>query len=267
MWRLAFCLSPAFVLFFGTTLQAGAIVSLVPWSPVNGVSYAPDEVVHVDFYMQMDPASPPSIRVRLLQFDLSDSSPELTFFSVRNHPQADVGPIPFWNFQGAPSCATDETRCGITHFIDGNLEPPGYLSEDDRILAIAYYGTNLSNNQIVLRQSATTLVGSLNVTMPSRPGNYVLDVLNADSADPGRGAQLWYGFGLPSDPERVQLWAHTGGIIMSADGAPGTDEFGRVAFAVVPEPTALALLGVGAAFILQARKKGQRQRCLGPVLA
>lgn len=257
MFRLTTCL--AVVLGLTGAAHAGALVSLVPWPPVNGVAYQPGEHSHVDLYVQMDSSSSESVRVRLLQFDLSDSSPELTLIPVQNHPLAEGGPIPFWNFTGAPACAADQSRCGNTHFIDGSLQISGPFSDDAGVFAIAYFGMNPSEDQIVLTQAARTLVGSVDVVLPPHAGEFVLDVLNADYADFSNqnfGTYLYYGFGLPSDPERVLLWSHTGGVVMAPDGAPGTDEFGRVAFIVIPEPASLMLLFVGGLTILMRRSSG-----------
>ena len=263
MCRRALFLALSFLLLVGTTLQAGALVSLVPYPPVNGVAYEPNEIVNVRFYVQLDANSPPTIRTRLLQFDFADSSPGLIYVPEWNHPLADIGPIPFWNLNGAHACANDQSQCGNNYFIDADN-----FSFDRGIVSLTYFGFTASDDlQVILRQASPTLVGSLNVILPPVAGDYILDVLNADNADPNRGAQLWYGFGISSDPEYVILRANTGGVVMSPDSGPGTDELGRVSFAVVPEPTALALLGVGAAFILQARKKRRIPRRFGSVLA
>lgn len=242
------------VLGVASVVDAAALVSLVPAGPGDGVAYRRGEQVQVDFYVQMDAASPQSIRVRLLQFDLADSSPDLTLIAIQNHPQSDIGPFPFWNFGATPACAGQESLCGTNYFIDGSLPPSGNLITQD-ILGIAYFGTTYSDAfQLTLRQEAPTLVGSLAVVMPPTGGDFVLDVLNADNTDTNLGADLRYGFGMPWDPVSVRLQAVDGGIVM-APGA-GTDEFGRVAFAVVPEPGTLTLIALGgAAVISRSRRK------------
>ncbi len=225
------------VVGLGSSAHAGALVSLVPWSPVNGSTYQVGEQVRVNVFVQLDASMPSTIRTRMLQFDVSDTSPGLTLLPVLNHPQASIGPIPFWNFGGTAVCAGDETTCGGNHFIDGSL-----VSDD--MLNITYIGfTTDGNSQLVLRQAFPTLVGSLTVIMPQTQGAYYLDLLNADTPEDYDGADIRYGFGSIEDPGINILRAQDGEITMVP--GPGTDENGRVAFVLVPEPLTLVLLGLG----------------------
>ena len=229
MLRRAFSLCA--VLGLASSAYAGAAITLNAAGPSNpAIGYQPGEVVRVDVLAQLTAGSPATIRVRLMQFDLSDSSPSLGIAPVFNHPLAEIGPVPFWNFGGSNICAGDETQCGTNYFVDGNIA-------SDDILNITYTGLVTSSLfMITLNQTAPKLVGSLDVTMPSDPagGNFILDVLNADNTDLNFGAEIRHGFGVIADPGSFLLRAQTGEIV----GATAS-------FAVIPEPATLALLSLG----------------------
>lgn len=241
------------VLGFVTAAHAGLAISLIPQTPGP---YNPGQTVNVDVLAQLTPGTPSvpgpvgtttTVRVRLLQFDVSDTSPELSLGVVGHHPLNETfdpdadgvfDPIPFWDFSGASACAGNEAACGDTYFIDGSIS--------DNILNTTYIGTSSSGTKmIVLTQANPKRVGELAITMPNEGGTFSLDVLNADETDINKGAQLNWGFGLTSDPTdpASPLRANGGGITMVVSSL--TDPQGRLQFAVVPEPATLALLGLG----------------------
>jgi len=246
-------LSLCAVLGFASAAHAGAIISLTPSLPANGVAYQPGEVVNVDVYAQLTAGTPsvpgPSgttntIRVRLMQFDLADSDPALLITPVGHHPtqetQPFAGAIPFWDFSGSTICAGDELSCGTNYFVDGSL------SATDHILNTTYTGTTSSGSfMITLNQLALKQVGEFDVTMPGEGGAFTLDVLNADETDINLGAELRWGFGSASDPTdpssplRANGSTAGGGLVM----APGQEA--GIVFNVVPEPATLALLSIG----------------------
>jgi hypothetical protein len=228
-------LSVCAVLGFVSAAHAGVAITLLPVP--NTATYNPGEVVNVDVLAQLTAGTPSSpgpggttslVRVRLMQFDLADSDAALGISPVDHHLGADIGPIPFWDFSGSTGCANDEASCGTNYFIDGNIAA-------DDILNITYTGLTSSGSfMITLNQLAPKPVGELNVTMPSQPGTYILDVLNANEQDPNQGAELRWGFGSTADPGSFTVRASNGEITG-----------GRFAFTVVPEPATLALLGMG----------------------
>lgn len=228
-------LSLCAVLGLASSAYAGAAITLDAADPANGVNYVPGETVRVDFLAQLTGGTPTSIRVRLMQFDLSDSSAGMGFAPVMNHPLADIGPIPFWNFSGSTTCANDEASCGTNYFIDGD-------ASGNNILNMTYTGLTTSGSfMVTLNQTTNKLVGSLDVTMPSDPagGDFVLDVLNANNTDDNFGAEIRHGFGVTADPGAFILRAESGDIAMVAGQTNG------LTFAVIPEPATLALLGLG----------------------
>lgn len=231
-------LSLCAVLGFVSAANAGVAITLVP--EPNTPTYNPGEVVNVDVLANLTAGTPSvpgpggtttAIRVRLMQFDLSDSDAALGISTVDHHPTSEPagGPIPFWDMSGASACAGDETTCGNNYFIDGSI------SSDD-ILNITYIGTATSSSAMIQLNQTPRRVGELLITLPTDPGTYVLDVLNADEQDINQGAEVRWGFGSAADPNDPSspLRASTGGITG-----------GTLSFTVIPEPATLALLGMG----------------------
>lgn len=222
MLRCALCVCA--VLGFVTAAHAGLAISLVPQTPGP---YDPGQTVNVDILAQLTPGTPSVpgpggttslVRVRLMQFDLSDSSPELTFPADQppHHLTADIGPVGFWDLSGSTGCANDEASCGLNYFIDGN--------PSDDLLNLTYTGLTSSGSLLVtLNQAAPKRIGELAVVLPDTPGTYVLDVLNDDDADINHGAELRWGFGSTADPTdpTSPLRAFGGGITMVAGQESG----------------------------------------------
>ncbi len=219
-------LSVCAVLGFVSAAHAGVAITLIP--DPNTATYNPGETVNVDVLAQLTAGSPATVRVRLMQFDLSDSDAALGISTVDHHLTADIGPVPFWDFSGSTTCANDEASCGTNYFIDGSIAA-------DDILNITYTGLTTSGSfMITLNQTTAKRVGELSITLPTDPGTYTLDVLNANETDDNQGAELRHGFGVTADPGSFTLRAETGEITGNA-----------LSFTVIPEPATLALLGMG----------------------
>lgn len=231
-------LSVCAVLGFVSAAHAGVAVTLVPSAAGD---YQPGQVVNVDILAQLTAGTPSvpgpagtttAIRVRLMQFDLADSDAALGISTVDHHPTSEPngGPIPFWDMSAASACAGDELACGNNYFIDGSIA-------SDDILNVTYIGTSTSSSAMMqLNQTSNRRVGELQITLPTDPGTYLLDVLNADEADINQGAEVRWGFGSTADPTDPSspIRANGGGI-----------SGGQLRFTVVPEPATLALLGLG----------------------
>ncbi len=184
--------------------HAGVAITLVP--DPNTPVYKPGDVIRIAVFAQLTAGSPATIRLRLMQFDLSDSDAALGISTVAHHLAADIGPIPFWDFSGSTTCANDEASCGTNYFIDGDITA-------DKILNLTYTGLTTSGSfMITLNQTTPKRVGEFNVTMPSLAGTYMLDVLNADNADDNSGAEIRHGFGVTADPGSFTLRAEAGEI-------------------------------------------------------
>lgn len=206
-------------LIFCASAYAGVAINLIPYPPAPLGGYEPGQTITVDVMAQLTAGTPSvpgpggttnSIRVRNFQLDLSDTFPELQVSVIHHHPSSKPygGPIPFWDFSGSTACTNDEIQCGTNYFIDGSIVSDDYL-------VLVYTGLTSSGSfMITLNQSAPKRVGELQVTLPTEPGTYVLDVLNADETDQSQGAEVRWGFGTTADPTDATspLRANTGGI-------------------------------------------------------
>lgn len=209
----------AIILFLlcSTWTYAGVAISLIPSPPANGIANLPGEVVNVAILAQLTAGTPSVprpggttnlIRVRHIQLDFANTNPAFVITPVHHHLGSEFGPIPFWILDSVPICAEDEASCGYYYFIDGSLTGDGVAS-------LTYFGLT-SNGQFMntFNQAAPKTIAEFKVTLPRAPGDYLLDVLNADESDPNRGAQIYWGFGSTSDPidPTSPLLASNGGI-------------------------------------------------------
>ena len=182
-----------------------------------------------------------SVRLRLAQFDLSDTTPALLagITPVSTHPDAEV-PFRFWDFTSTTNCQGDSTVCGDRHLIDGELPaPPG----SDNIFNIVFTGTTQNLPRMLsLSTAGDTRLGRMEVTLPAglAAGDYLLDVLNANETDENLGADIRYGFGTPTDTSNI-FRASDSEIVYGAN-QPGGFRFTVVP---IPEPATLAMLGLG----------------------
>jgi hypothetical protein len=128
--------------------------------------------------------------LRFIQLDFSQSDPALGL----------EAPSMTWEF-------------GERHYFEPAGQRPG-------LLAAVYKGhpedpdnPDMGPNpdfQLLLPAAGSLKIGTFELSMPGTPGDYVLDVLNADDADVNHGAALGFGFGFtPDDP--ISMWRANSG--------------------------------------------------------
>lgn len=211
-----------------SSVRAGLVITLSPSAPSDPAGY-PGEIVQIEVYAQLDAGSPATMRVQSLQFDFSDTDPELLPTPLITHADTAQGPINFWDFSGTQVCHGESSRCGELHSIDGSLDA-------DLLLNTTYQGlTADASRQLTLYRAIPTRVGLFQVTVPVfTRDSYLIDVLNADDTDDDRGAELRAGFFGTS---QGTIWRANDGQITG----------GQLLF-VIPEPATLSLLLLGTAF-------------------
>lgn len=135
----------------------------------------------------------PSILLRLIQFDLEATDSLLTVVLTISHSDSTAGPFFFWDFASTAFCNADPSGCGSGYvdFLSGPRFTAvwiGFSADPARQLTIPGDGGPL-------------YLGSLQVTLPTQPGVYRLDMLNAGSVGSDFGARLDFGF----DPRTTWL--------------------------------------------------------------
>jgi hypothetical protein len=218
--------------------QAGLIITLAPESYPP---YPTIDPIRVEVFAQLDANGPPSVLVRGLQFNLSDSSPGLDVRGVLTY-SSDYIPIYFWDFSSASACNVDPAACGgLNYFVDQDLDY-------DSNLVIAYEGLFQSQAwQMKLSQDAPTRIGLLDVAI-QQFGVFDLDLLNADESNFfDNGGWFAFGFGVTDSDPAIQWSAHEGSITG-----------GHLRF-VIPDPGTLTLLCVGAMMLAGKQAADRKQ--------
>jgi hypothetical protein len=212
---LAFCL----FLAVASTAHADAILTLTTLTPENAAGgYLPGTVVNFQVDVSQDKAT--STPIRSVQLDFSASDPVLTF----------LGPEFAFDFSTA---------------FDGILyaEFPTYPRP-----AATYTSpspTPMFMLEIPAAGAGSLILGTGQVALPITPGTYLLDAVNPGAVDPwSQGAQVRFGFG-GADP--ITAW-----LVQSPPG-DGLVTGQPLSLRVVPEPTTLALLMLGAVACLAGR--------------
>ncbi len=216
------------VLAITGVVRAGVVVELVPEPPpFLGRYYLPDQVVRTEVFIRQDPAAEDHF-IRYLQFDFSNSHPELGLSLPV--PQARAG-IHFWDFEST------RLDTGVLYEIDDDLlgSPSSLISVSwDRPFPLPDLGLILPGNGDPIR------IGIIDARMPYFLPEVQLDFLNADASDPSLGAELRFGFGTDEPPT---TWRAEFGDIRG----------GRFTYQIIPEPTTLTLL-VGGVMLIRRRR-------------
>jgi len=237
------------LLMAATSVRAGLVVTLTPdvFPPNPGGTYNPGQSLDLDVWLMSDIA----LDVRLMQFDHTSSSPELMLGSDRDIGRPVYDPTPENPFDGVPNF----------HFDYASLADPNSYTDFSNLSAgaerkpwpAAAVFTDLEvrvGNMLGLQPGVPFHAGTMPVTMPVAPGEYMLDLLNAGTTDRNRGALLVFG-GLDGSP--TTTWSSMDDGDVEINYAPGG---GPAVFAVVPEPATLLLLAMGG---VAAMERSRRQ--------
>src|ERR1043166_157550 len=165
-------------LILSSSSFAGVAITLLPPIPQPAQGYTPGQQIEIDVMALLTPGTPSvpgpggtttSIRVRMMQFDLSDSDAALDIQPVE-HVYPAAGTVGFWDFNSTAACMSDDDSCGANYFIDVSVD-------HDDVLNTTYTGLSSSGYwMITLNQFAPKKIGELIVTYPLAPGTYLLDV-------------------------------------------------------------------------------------------
>jgi hypothetical protein len=204
--------------------------------PLEDCPYQPGQVIPIEVLGQLTPSetTPSSLPIDFLRFDLSDTDAAVGINLSPTHDSAEHEDISFWYFGNVPACALG-SQCGERYQIDDSVD-------SDNLLSMLYTGPQPnSEQQLMLYQDRLSLIGLLEVVYPTQPGTYVLNFLNADTADANQGAEF-----------------RSGDIVWRAsEGAIVGGYLSLTPLFCVPEPTSLMLALAACVVLLAGRPHRQ----------
>lgn len=211
-------------------------IDLVLTPPTPPMGYEPNTEVAVDVYLvDVAGGNPgPNLYVRGAQLDFSETSNELDFMVIQN-PDGEG-----WVDWADPG----NVGLGCHCFADYEHETVTWIWP----LAVPLPGAEM---QIPI--GGQTRAADFAVDVGAIPGTYSLDLINMDETDPNYGAFVAVGFNSPQDPTPVTNFQFGAGLTG-----------GVMPITVVPEPSALSLLALAAAFTARSRKFRSTKGCDGP---
>lgn len=174
--------------------HAGTRVRLVPQNvsshALNPIGhYLPGEVVNINIYLEQTSAGPDHLlRTATFHFDASDVAL-----------QSGIGAITFAHFSATG------------HFVDASLTAGPAGIGVDHLFDPGQIGPNPAIQLLLPGSGAAALVARFPITMPTTPGAYVLDVMNAAGPTALDQAAITYGFGCAWYSPCAPLGSHPDG--------------------------------------------------------
>ncbi len=228
--------------------HAGAIIHVAPTTPGP---YQPGQRIEAQVHIEQQPGGVDRY-LRGLQLAFTDTDPALTLHE------------PFrFDYSAQSACAQNPAMCGAMHYEFADFwydDPSG--PEYIPIVVTVYLGFEHDTNlQIRLPAEGIISLGSFDLTLPTEPGEYLLDVLNAD--DPNSNFQAWIHFGFNFTDDPITVWlpdsaVSAAGGVFTATTTAGADflfDYTPLPGAITPEPTALAFLTLGGLVLSRRRRR------------
>lgn len=202
--------------------RAGTRVRLVPQNvsshALNPIGhYLPGEVVNINIYLEQTSAGPDHLlRTATFHFDATDMAL-----------QSGIGAITFAHFSATGHVVDSSRFAGPAGIGVDYLFDPAQLGPNPTI-------------QLLLPGNGTpALVARFPVTMPTTPGVYVLDVINAAGPTALEQAAVTYGFGCATNSPCAPLGSHPDGTFPVTTDSPGTGLIGDALNLVTNTPTVI----------------------------
>ncbi len=215
--RMCLMVAAAFV-FCTSMAQAGPVLFgepqvIVELVPDNAGPYYGGERVTVDFWLHS--RAEWDVYLKKVRFDFSDTSPQITLDPALNFDLSSV-----------------DDPTGYSHHPYPELPVP-WLLNDYACICPSYF--------LFLPQDASLHIADVSMVLPTEPGSYFLDVLNADEPHDDLGAQI-----KTTDFFVPPFWwsAYDGEI------AGGVYEF-----VIIPEPTSLWMVALCGLMICRRRPR------------